>query len=297
MLLIPIALIVLLGGAVLGLGWQASGRAMHPGPEAYGWSPGDFPDLSGEDVAVESPTGARLAGRFFAGRAPATVVLLHGYGGNQDELLPVADELHDAGYSVFTFDQRGCGRSTGEITFGAREQEDLIAVVDHLVSRPDVDAERLGVFGFSMGGATAIMATARDSRIKALAADSAWAEARAWLRPSVGAVFTHPRDRFTALSLKLVELRTGIDLDDLRPADVIGRISPRPLLLIHGTADEVVAASQAQRNDAAAREPKELVLVEGASHGGTITPGEAFHASRVRAFFDRAFGMGKEAAA
>jgi dipeptidyl aminopeptidase/acylaminoacyl peptidase len=216
------------------------------------------------------------------------VVLLHGYGGTQDEVLPLANQLHEAGFSVFSYDQRGCGASTAEITFGAREQEDLISVVDYLSSRPDVDRERLGVFGFSMGGATAIMAAAREPRLKAVVADSAWSDVRAWLRPSVKDSFLHPRDPFTALSLKLAARRTGIDLDDLRPADVVGRISPRPILLIHGRADEVIRASEAERNHGAAREPKELVLVSGAAHGDTIAPDGASLRGHVRDFFERA---------
>ena len=288
MVLIPLVAIVLLGGALLGLGWDASGRALHPGCGTYDWSREDYPELSGEEVVVDSSTGAKLAGRFFRGREAATIVLLHGYGGNQDELLPLAEQLHEAGYTVFTYDQRGCGGSTGEVTFGAREQDDLISVVAYLSSRPDVDGDRLGAFGFSMGGATALMTAAREPRIKAVVADSAWSDVRAWLRPSVKDSLVHPRDRFTALSLKLAELRTGIDLDDLRPVDVVGRISPRPVLFVHGRADDVVGVAEAERNHGAAREPKELVLVSGAGHGDTIAPGGASLRGHVPHFFRRA---------
>ena len=240
-LLLPI--VILAGAALLGLGWSASERAIHPAAGAYPWKAADYPELLAEDVRVESATGAKLAGRFFPGRMKATVILLHGYGGSQEEMLPVASTLHKAGYSVFTYDQRGCGRSDGEVTFGAREQDDLLAVVDHVSSRPDVDAERLGAFGFSMGGATLILAAAREPRIKALVADSAWSEARNWLRPSVKASFLHPRDHFSALSLKLAERRSGIDLGSIRPVDVISRLSPRPVLLVHAGADDVVPAA------------------------------------------------------
>jgi dipeptidyl aminopeptidase/acylaminoacyl peptidase len=287
-MVILLVLILLVLGAFVGLGWKASGQALHPGQGAYSWKQSDFPELAADEVVVDSSAGAKLSGRLFPGRSQATIVLLHGYGGNQDEMLPVADTLHDAGYSVFTYDQRGSGESTGEVTFGAREQDDLISVVDYLASRPDVDAEKLGVFGFSMGGATALMTASREPRLKAVVADSAWSEARRWLKPSVGAAFTSPRDRFNALSLKIAELRTGIDLDDLRPVEVVGRISPRPVMLIHGTADDVVVPSESERNYGAAKEPKELHLVPGAKHGDTIAPGEPSTEAQVREFFDRA---------
>jgi len=290
-------LLILAAAALLGLGWNASNRALHPGPTGYAWKLDDYPGLEPEQVTVESSTGATLAGRFFKGQTSRTIVLLHGYGGNQDEMLPVADELHEAGYGVFPFDQRGSGKSTGETTFGAREQDDLISVVDYLVSRPDVDRERLGALGFSMGGATTLLTAAREPRLKAVVADSAWSDVRRWLRPSVGDVFVHPRDRFTALSLKLAELRTGTDLDDLRPAQVIDRISPRPLLLVHGSGDEVIPAVEAERNFEAAKEPKKLVVVPGAGHGETIAPGEPSTRSDVLEFFDRALERAKTAVA
>ena len=296
MIFLPVVLFVLALGALVGLGWDSSGKAIHPGTGAYSWSREDYPELTAEDVTVESSTGAELAGRFFPGRTEATVILLHGYGGNQDEMLPVAGTLHEAGYSVFTYDQRGCGRSDGEVTFGAREQDDLVSVVDYLVTRADVNGERLGALGFSMGGATLILAAAREPRIKAVVADSSWSEAKNWLRPSVKASFLHPRDRFSALSLRLAELRTGFDLDVLRPVDVISQLSPRPVLLVHAGADEVVPAAEGERNFEAARKPKELVLVAGAAHGDTIAPGGASTRERIAEFFEMAFDAGRVAA-
>jgi len=296
MIFLPVVLLVLALGAVVGLGWDASGKAIHPGAGAYAWSPGDYPELEAEEVSVESSSGASLAGRFYPGATDATVILLHGYGGSQDEMLPVASTLHEAGYSVFTYDQRGCGRSTGEVTFGAREQDDLGSVVDYLVTRADVDRERLGALGFSMGGATTLLTAARDRRIKAVVADSSWSEAKNWLRPSVKASFVHPRDRFSALSLKLAELRGGFDLDELRPVDVISELSPRPVLLVHAGADDVVPKAEAERNFEAARKPKELVLVAGAGHGDTIAPGGASTRDRIAEFFQMAFDAARVAA-
>jgi dipeptidyl aminopeptidase/acylaminoacyl peptidase len=297
MTLIPVVLIVLVLGTLFGFGWDASGRAIHPGAASYEWTLADYPSLDPREVVVESSTGAKLAGRIFEGKTDAAIVLLHGYGGTQDELLPVAERLHDAGYTVFTYDQRGCGESTGEVTFGAREQDDLVSVLDYLARRPEVDESRLGAFGFSMGGATALMTAAREPRIKAVAADSAWSEVDRWLQPSVGAVFTHPRDRFNALSLQLAELRTGIDLDDLRPVDAIGKVSPRPVLLVHGSADDVIVPSESEKNYEAAKEPKELVLVPDAAHGDTVAPGADTTHERVRDFFDRSLVPTKTVAA
>ena len=268
------------------LAWRASARAIHPAPPVYAWSLADFPELTAEDVTVETSTEARLTARFFAGDKRATIVLTHGYGGGQDELLPVADMLHHKGYTVFTYDLRGCGDSSGEITFGAREQDDLISVIDYLANRPDVDASRIGALGFSMGGATTLLAAGRDPRIKAVVADSAWKTAKSWLRPSLGAVFLHPRDRFSALALSFAEVRTGIDLDDLRPVDAMRSLSRRPVLLIHGSEDDVVLPEDADAL-AAVHGAAELWRVPGAAHTETVAPGGATTSDRVAEFFDR----------
>lgn len=286
-MLVAIPLVLVAGVGLVGLAWRASGRAVHPGAASHAWQLEDYPSLVADDVEIAGH-GVRLAGRFFAGRNGATVLLSHGYGGSQDEMLPVAAALHEAGFGVFTYDLRGCGQSGGAVTFGAREQHDLISVVDHLTARNGVDPGRIGALGFSMGGAVTIMAAARDTRIKAVVADSAWSDAKSWLKPSIRATFLHPNDRFSALSLKLVELRTGADLDRLRPVDAIRSLDPRPVLIIHGTADEIVSPEDGARNFAAAGTHKEIWQVPGATHGGTIGPNGITSTRRLAEFFERA---------
>jgi uncharacterized protein len=285
-----VVLVVLAGAALLvvALAWRASTAAMHPAAAPLATGAGG---LAGEAVTVASPTGAALAGRFYRGRSGATVVLSHGYGGTQDELAPVVSALQARGLSVFTYDLRGCGGSTGAVTFGALESLDLGAVVDHVASRTDVDATRIGAYGFSMGGATTLLGAASDPRIRAVVADSAWAEAHRWLRPSPFRL----RDRFSSLSLRLVELRAHVDLGALRPTDVVEEIAPRPLLVVHGDADEVVWVADARELAQRAGDSATLWIVPGAAHGATVAPGGAASSGRVADFFERS--LAAEAAA
>jgi dipeptidyl aminopeptidase/acylaminoacyl peptidase len=266
-----VVLVLVAAAGLTALAWRASSRAIHPGPPHYAWGLADYPDLKPAEVQVES-----LAGRFFPGRERATIVLTHGYGGNQDEMLPVADALHRAGFTVFTYNLRP------EVTFGAKEQDDLISVVDYLSGRSDVDAERIGALGFSMGGATTIMAAARDPRIKAVVADSAWRTAKSWLRPS-----WNPRDHFSRLSLKLAEWRTGADLDKLRPVESMRKLAGRPVLLIHGSDDDIVLPGDSDALVAAAP-GAELWRIPGAKHGDTLAPGGPTTGERLTGFFERA---------
>lgn len=288
LLAILIFLVAVATTGLLAVVWRASSQAMRPARSTARLTLDAYPSLRPEEVVVEGLGGVALTCRFFRGRSLATVVLVHGYGGNQDELLPVAAALHAEGFGVFTFDARGCGRSGGAVTFGALESDDLIAIVDHLAGRADVEAGRIGVLGFSMGAASAILAAARDPRIAAVVADSAWSDVRSWLRPSLRYFLLHPRERFSPPSLRLVELRARIDLRLLRPIDVVGRISPRPLLLLHGSADTIVLPEDSERLLAAAEEPKSRIVVHGVGHTETIAPGGASSGPAVCAFFERA---------
>jgi uncharacterized protein len=289
--MIPLAVLTAVGAGLAGalaMVWRASTQALYPPRSARRHLLDAYRTLQAEEVVVERHEGVALAGRFFSGRERATIVLLHGYSGSQDEMLPVAAALNGGGFGVFTYDARGCGRSGGAVTFGALESEDLIAVVDHLIRRADVDPMRIGVLGFSMGAATAILATARDPRIAAVVADSAWCDVRSWLRPSFRSFLVRPRDRFSPPSLKLAELRKRIDLDRLKPVEVVGRLSPRPLLLLHGSADTVVLPEDSEQLLAAAAEPKSRILAPGARHGDTIEPGGLTCGAAVLGFFESA---------
>lgn len=270
--------------AVLGLGWVASGRAIAPATLSSPWALADFPRLRPARVSLTAADGVTLEGRLFPGTGAGAVVLTHGYGGTQDEMLPLADELVGAGFTVLTYDSRGCGSSGGQVTFGSRETGDVSTAVSALAATPGVDPKRIGAVGFSMGAASTLMAAARDDRIRAVVADSAWADVYSWLRPDAREVVTAPLAPFTPLSLALAQLRTGARLDALRPVDEVGRIAPRPLLLIHGDQDQVVPPSDGVRLFHAAGEPRQLWLVPGAGHGDTIALREPGYARWVISF-------------
>ena len=293
--LIPRALILLVAiAAVVGVGgWLGSETAIHRGPLVYPWRLADYPDLArvAEPVTLTSRTGVQIAGRFFPGASRATIVLSHGYGGGQDEMLPYANFLHRAGYSVFTYDMRNRGGSGGDaITLGALEQEDLLSVVDYLAARPDVDPERIGAFGGSLGASTSILAAARDQRIKAVVTDGPFADVASVVDTGFTAYIGLPAFPFSPVTVRIAEWRTGQRVADVRPVTVVGRISPRALLLIHGREDVALPPVNSERLYAAAGEPKELWLVPGTGHSGARGVDRAEYERRVIAFFRRYLG-------
>jgi fermentation-respiration switch protein FrsA (DUF1100 family) len=269
------------------LAWRASDALMDSPPAHYAWTLRSYPALArvAEPLTVHSRTGVVLTGRFFPGRSEATIVLSHGYGGDQDEMLPVASMLHAAGFTVVTYNERGRDGSGGQGTWGALETIDLRSVIDTVARHPSVDPGAIGELGFSIGSDITILEAARDRRIKAVVAVASWPSLSGYMRTGLGDILLKPTAMFSPLSLELLELRTGADLGAVRPGAVIGAISPRPILLIQGLADTDVLPRFGERNFALARAPKQLWLVPGEGHERTVQPGGAASSPRVGAFF------------
>ncbi len=284
--------LALLAAVVIGaVGWYGADQAIRPKPETYPWSLSDYPNLHAEPVRVETNSGITLAGRFFPGSSKTTIIVSHGYGGNQDQMIPYADFLNRAGYSVFTYDMRQRGQSGGKfVTFGALEQYDLKSVVDYVASRPDVDPSHIGAFAISLGGATTILEAAKDPRIKVVVEDSAYSDVQSVISTSFENFVPIPSFPFAPVAIKIAELRTGQDVGAIRPVDAIGEISPRPIFIIHGTADKDVPPPNAQRLYDAAGSPKQIWWVPGAGHVQSrgMYPDE--YAQRVVQFFNQTLG-------
>ena len=285
LVLAGVGLVAFAAGILGTLGWIASGQVLHPPAVSYAGLLSRYRSLKPQHLTFHGATGTTLSGNFFPGSTHATIILSHGYGASQAQMLPWASFLHEAGFSVFTYDMRGSGQSDGSITFGALEQRDLIGAVNYLVSRPDVDKGKIAALSFSLGGATTILAAAQDTRIKAVVDDSGYADVRHWFNSSVGELLRHPTDPYSVLSLRMVEWRRGINADILRPAARIALISPRPILIIQGTADRDLPLRNSLENFTAAKQPKELWWVQGAGHGQTLQTAGPVYVQRVVAFF------------
>lgn len=285
-----VAPIAALSIAILGgVGWVGSERALHPHYYHYNWTVESFPDLHPEAITVHTTTGVALKGRFFPGARRALIILASGYGDTQDQMLPYAEFLHRAGFSCLTYNMRARATSGGEyVTLGVFEQKDLVSVVRYAMSRHDVDANRIGVLGISMGGSTAILAAAQDTAIRAVVDDCGFSDAPSVIAASFEHFIHLPAFPFAPITVWIASERAGIDVNGVRPMDVISRISPRPVFIIHGLADYVVPADNSRRNFRAARQPKELWLVPGAAHGKAHTVAKAEYEKRVVNFFDHA---------
>jgi fermentation-respiration switch protein FrsA (DUF1100 family) len=91
-------------------------------------------------------------------------------------------------------------------------------------------------------------------------------------------------------ALWVSEVRSGFDRQQVCPVDVVDQLAPRPLLIVHGLDDRRITESQVRRLYDAARQPKALWLVEGASHDGIRTQWLDDQTGAIIGFFDTAIG-------
>jgi alpha-beta hydrolase superfamily lysophospholipase len=245
--------------------------------------------LSYEDVTFPTTDGLLLRGWFVPAKeagAPA-IVYAPATGHDQRSGLSLVPEFRQAGYHLLLFSYRGHAQSDGRrggFTYGAAESQDVDAAVHYLRSVKGVSG--IGVIGHSAGAVSAILSAARNPYVGAVVAvapftcvTEVWHTSRPRWVPSFVLDWT----------LWASERLRGFDREDVCPLNVVDRIAPRPLLVIHGTADRRITERQVSRLFEAAQRPKTLWLVEGATHEGIRDPMLDELVPDVISFLDGAF--------
>ncbi len=238
----------------------------------------------------------------------AGIVLCHGYTGVKDIYLPAnARVLNEAGYVALTFDYKGWGDSEGPRSRLAPygRVADVQAALTFLGTLPEVDPERLGIYGTSYGGATVVWVGAIDTRVKCVVSvvgiGNGWRWMRSVRRPDefYDLLEQARRDRVkraregTSALVKREEIllpdRQSAELAavarrsnpaavgtipleyvdetlEFTPEWVVDRISPRPILFITTDNDRLVPPDESVQLHARAGEPKKLVMLKGYGH-------------------------------
>lgn len=227
-----------------------------------------------EKVSFKNKKGEILSGLLFSGGKSGmpVVVVCHGFTGSKEgrgRAVEMARFLLQSGYATLLFDFAGCGESQGnflDLTLTGHI-EDLTCAVDFCLEN---ELGPVFTLGRSFGGTTAICQAAFDNRVSGVCT---WAAPASLLELFLG--FTDeelPSDENAPVTLAgaegIIYLKKSF-FTDLSRYDVrrcASLISPRPLLLVQGTKDEVVPPSEASIIYNASREPRELSLVEGADH-------------------------------
>ncbi len=225
-----------------------------------------------EEVSFPAVDGPILRGWFFPveKRGAPAIIYAPATARDQRSGMSLVEPLHEAGFHVLLFSYRGHGLSEGSpfgFTYGAMESMDVDAAVRFLYETKGI--HRIGAIGHSAGAVSILLSASRNSHIGAIVAASAFPTMEDVWRTNSPAIMPIP---FIELMMRISELARGYTRQQIRPQDVIGQISPRPLLLIHGSGDRRITFDQAIRMFEAAEEPKRLWLIEGADHGQVRTP-------------------------
>ena len=233
----------------------------------------------------------------------AAFVVLHGFGSNKDGGggTAVAKMLAGLGYAALRFDFRGCGESEGERgrVICMEQVRDTRNALSFLAARPEIDPRRIGVVGQSFGAAVAVYAAGVDRRIAACISSGGWgdgvrkfrkqhASARAWKKFT--AMLKEGRRRKRSGKPLMVSRYDIVPIPprlrgNLAPGSimefpfevvesmlafnanrVVGKIAPRPLLLLHSANDSVTPTEQSIELFARAGKPADLHLMADVDH-------------------------------
>ncbi len=236
-------------------------------------------------------------------RRPAFLVL-HGFGSNKasNNCIEPCRMLTAMGYAAMRFDMRGCGDSEGE--FGRiiclEQVEDTKAAHAFLAARPEVDPDRVGALGSSFGAAVSVYTAGVYDKIAAVVSSGGWGDGErkfrgqhpgdeAWRRFTdmlaggrrhremtgrslmvprydIVPIPPHLRGNLAAGSVDMFPAETAQSMLDFRADDVVGRIAPRPLLLLHSAADSVTPTEQSIEMFRRAGQPTDLHLTADTDH-------------------------------
>ena len=279
--LVALVSLLMLFGA-LAIAWFS----IHPPKFKNRHSPADFA-ATYEEIEFNSADGTSLQGWYVPSiGADCTLILAHGMSANRSQMIPWASWLWRARYSILLFDFRALGASAGDIcTMGLREPEDISAAVGYLQSRNDWVPQRVGVFGFSMGGTSAMIAAASDERIHFVISHGAYADLDR-------AIYQRCRKHFGPLAppVEMLARKFGqrwfpVAAEDISALRVMKELSPRPLLLLNGAHDNIVKPKNALdlRNN---YDSAELWILPNSAHAYPAMQDEAEYRGRVLTFIE-----------
>jgi len=201
----------------------------------------------------------------------ATLILLHGRKGRKEDALPIAERFVAAGFACVLLDGRAHGDSGGAYcTFGGLEAGDVSAVIDELTRRHGSRMGPVGLFGVSLGGAVALRTAAVDSRVRAVASVSTFADLGDLLHHRFG---QGKWDWLLPLLRLDARLTSGADVLGPGPEACLARLNA-PVLIVHGREDREIPFEHGERlYRAFPTGQARLLPIEGAGHNNVLATG------------------------
>jgi uncharacterized protein len=253
--------------------------------------------LPAEPVRFTSARGHDLGGWFVPGPDDVpppwpTILLVQGYAGYKEQMATYAHAVREGGFASLMFDMEGSGLRRGQaVTLGFQERYDVLGAFGYLRSRRDVDHERIGILGVSMGAATALLAAAEEPAIKAIVSDSSYADIERMIQPGLHAFLGPFALPFAPLILWHAERMVGAGPSEIVPENAAAQLGDRPLFIIHGETDPLISVDNAYRLQKAASGPTELWIVPDCVHAQAPAVAAEEYTTRVNSFFQSALDV------
>jgi pimeloyl-ACP methyl ester carboxylesterase len=265
------------------------------------------PVADAEEVELTSADGLKLRGCYLKHTAADRKgVILFGleFGSNRWAAGPYVDYIRAAGYDIFTWEPRNQGDSQRQEGYEPlqwvtdREVADCRAAIQFLKNRPDADPRGIGLYGLSKGANAGLVAAVDEPYVRCAVTDGAFAHyttmvpyMRVWFsiydrrRRLQGLFGAWYFGIIARVGVREVGQERGVVYPDIER--LIGNLSPRPILMIHGGADTYIKPTMTRDLFRHARPPKELWIVEGAKHNQALQVAADEYKRRVVEFFDR----------
>jgi fermentation-respiration switch protein FrsA (DUF1100 family) len=271
-ILLTISLVIIVGMILFYFGARRFERAVVFHPERYVEGAGWKVPRGGEDVWFKGAGGERLHGWYVRGQAAesgslATVIYYHGNGGNISAIGWIGEALSERGFDVLLFDYRGYGRSEGSVSDERAIYEDAEAAYDYIVRERNVRPEQVVLYGQSLGTTAAVDLAARRpcGAVILESGLSSASDMASMILPWVP-VWVHRYGQNHFESAKKLE-----------------RVSA-PVFVSHGGRDLTIPVEQGYKLYNAAREPKQLVIIQEAGHNDLIARGGSEYLDALAGF-------------
>lgn len=258
---------------------------VYPTRVAISLSPSDI-GHEYEEVFFTTEDGVKVAAWYVPSKNGAAIIAVHGLSGNRSHVIHHLDVLADEGYGVLAFDMRAHGESGGKKFSGWDSDLEVLAGLDYLLEREDVEGDQIGALGLSAGANAVIYAAAKSDDIQAVFLDGtglgrtedAFGPMLPELRPLF---FMTPVNWVHHIALELISgVKAAAPLKE-----VVQQISPRPMFFVAAGLDELEPAL-ASRYTSLAGENADYWVVPGVEHLGGIYAEPEEYARRMLTFFN-----------
>ena len=233
-----------------------------------------------DEVKIPVSDKLKLDGWFIpVENAKGTLIIVPGYSSDMSFGLYQSRFLLEYGYQLLVYNPRMWNYSKKPKKFinsMEKDLQDIGDIITFLSNRPDVDANKIGIFGFSYGALRAVLAGARYEQLKVVLEDAAPKD-NIW-------------DELDEKSIEIIKNKSGVNpTDDIYRANVVvQKISPRPLLILHGGKDQAVDIKDSEEIFANALEPKEFHIFPKSAHClGMVQSDKADYIKVVTDFLDK----------